>query len=100
MGAIMLKVSYRILDPKQDEPLISQFHTVDALIFFPGPPTTKTGPAGTAIDIPIHHRVAAYVRSHFDTVEVRVPDGPRPRIPVYAPDRTAAEQARRNCDLN
>jgi hypothetical protein len=44
MGAIMLKVSYRILDPKQDEPLISQFHTVDALIFFPGPPTTKTGP--------------------------------------------------------
>lgn len=42
------------------------------------PSTTKIGPAGTAIDIPIHHRVAAYVRSHFDSVEVRVPDGPRP----------------------
>ena len=42
------------------------------------PSTTKVGAAGTAIDIPIHHRVAAYVRSHFDTVEVRVADGPRP----------------------
>jgi hypothetical protein len=42
------------------------------------PSTTKIGPAGSAIDIPIHHRVAAYVRSHFDSLEVRVPDGPRP----------------------
>jgi hypothetical protein len=42
------------------------------------PSTTKIGPAGSSIDIPIHHRVAAYVRSHFDSVEVRVPDGPRP----------------------
>jgi hypothetical protein len=42
------------------------------------PSTTKIGPAGTTIDIPIHHRVAAYVRSHFDTLEVRVADAPRP----------------------
>jgi len=42
------------------------------------PSTTKIGPAGTVIDIPIHHRVAAYVRSHFDTLEVRVADAPRP----------------------
>jgi len=42
------------------------------------PSTTKIGPAGTAIDIPIHHRVAAYVRSHFDSLEVRVADAPRP----------------------
>jgi hypothetical protein len=41
------------------------------------PSTTKIGAAGAAIDIPVHHRVAAYVRSHFDTLEVRVPDGPR-----------------------
>jgi hypothetical protein len=40
MGAIMLKVSYRILDPKNAN-LISQFHTSDALIYFPGPPATK-----------------------------------------------------------
>ena len=42
------------------------------------PSTSKIGPAGTAIDIPLHHRVAAYVRSHFDTLEVRVADAPRP----------------------
>jgi hypothetical protein len=42
------------------------------------PSTTKIGPAGTAIDVPVHHRVAAYVRSHFDSLEVRVADSPRP----------------------
>ena len=42
------------------------------------PSTTKIGAAGSAIDIPIHHRVAAYVRSHFDSLEVRIPDSPRP----------------------
>ena len=42
------------------------------------PSTTKIGAAGSAIDIPIHHRVAAYVRSHFDSLEVRVADSPRP----------------------
>jgi len=41
------------------------------------PSTTKVGAAGASIDIPIHHRQAAYVRSHFDSVEVRIPDGPR-----------------------
>ena len=41
------------------------------------PSTTKIGAAGTSIDIPIHHRVAAYVRSHFDSLEVRVADAPR-----------------------
>jgi hypothetical protein len=42
------------------------------------PSTTKIGAAGSAIDVPIHHRVAAYVRSHFDSLEVRVADAPRP----------------------
>ncbi|MEO8837033.1 MAG: amino acid synthesis family protein [Caldimonas sp.] len=42
------------------------------------PSTTRIGTAGTSIDVPIHHRVAAYVRSHFDTIEVRVADAPRP----------------------
>lgn len=42
------------------------------------PSTTKVGPAGAAIDIPIHHINAAYVRSHFDSMEVRVPDAPKP----------------------
>ena len=42
------------------------------------PSTTKVGPAGTSIDIPLHHRVAAYVRSHFDGVTVAIGDAPRP----------------------
>lgn len=41
------------------------------------PSTIKVAPAGTLIDIPLHHRTAAYVRSHFDSVEMRVPDAPR-----------------------
>jgi hypothetical protein len=44
MGAIMLKVSYRILDPVKNKDLIPQFHTADALIYFPGgKETTGTG---------------------------------------------------------
>lgn len=41
------------------------------------PSAAKVAAMGTAIDIPIHHRNAAYVRSHFDAVTVSVPDGPR-----------------------
>lgn len=41
------------------------------------PSTTKVGTLGTRLDIPIHHKDAAYVRSHFDAMEVGVPDGPR-----------------------
>lgn len=47
------------------------------------PSTIKVAPAGTVIDVPIHHRTAAYVRSHFDSVEVRVPDAPRPNELVF-----------------
>jgi hypothetical protein len=41
------------------------------------PSSKKIGVAGTAIDIPVHHINAAYVRSHFDAMEVRVQDAPR-----------------------
>ncbi len=36
MGAVMVKVSWRILDPARDD--LSKFHTADALVYFPGPP--------------------------------------------------------------
>lgn len=52
MGAVMLKVSWRILDPVKDASLMSKFHTADALIYFPGPLSngggTRTGPACVA----------------------------------------------------
>ena len=37
------------------------------------------GGPGTAIDVPLGHKDAAYVRSHFDAMEVRVADAPRER---------------------
>ena len=39
---------------------------------------SKTGTAGTAIDIPLAHKDELYIRSHYDAVSVSVPDGPRP----------------------
>jgi hypothetical protein len=40
------------------------------------PSAMKTGPMGARIDIPLGHVNAAYVRSHFDAIEVGFPDGP------------------------
>ena len=41
------------------------------------PSSMKQGGVGTRIDVPLGHINAAYVRSHFDGMEVGVPDGPR-----------------------
>lgn len=40
--------------------------------------TGKRGGPGTPIDIPLAHKDALYVRSHYDTVTVAFPDGPNP----------------------
>ena len=32
---------------------------------------------GAAVDVPLGHKDAAYVRSHFDGMTVAVPDAPR-----------------------
>lgn len=47
------------------------------------PSAIKVAAAGGAIDVPLHHRTAAYVRSHFDAIEMRVPDSPRPDEIVF-----------------
>jgi hypothetical protein len=41
------------------------------------PSTKKVGPVGARLDIPVTHINASYVRSHFDAMEVGVPDAPR-----------------------
>jgi Amino acid synthesis len=41
------------------------------------PSTKKIGAIGTSLDVPLTHINASYVRSHFDSIEVRVPDAPR-----------------------
>ncbi len=41
------------------------------------PSTKKVGGPGTRLDVPITHINASYVRSHFDAMEVGIPDAPR-----------------------
>jgi len=41
------------------------------------PSAKKVGGPGTRLDVPITHINASYVRSHFDAIEVGLPDGPR-----------------------
>ena len=41
------------------------------------PSTKKVGGPGTRLDVPITHINASYVRSHFDAMEIGIPDGPR-----------------------
>ncbi|MDB5931930.1 MAG: hypothetical protein JWR60_3637 [Polaromonas sp.] len=47
------------------------------------PSTKKVGAPGTALDVPMTHVNAAYVRSHFDAIEVRVPGAPLPDEIVF-----------------
>ena len=48
------------------------------------PSTKKVGGPGTRLDVPVTHINASYVRSHFDAIEVGVPDGPRANEIVLA----------------
>jgi hypothetical protein len=41
------------------------------------PSMTKVGPMGAVLDVPLHHKDACYVRSHFDGITVAVADAPR-----------------------
>jgi hypothetical protein len=47
------------------------------------PSTKKVGGAGTRLDVPLAHVNAAYVRSHFGTLEVGLPDAPKADEIVY-----------------
>ena len=62
-----------ILHPKLGAPLRVAVEKGAALV----PSAKKMGTLGTAIDVPLGHKDAAFVRSHFDAIEARVPDAPR-----------------------
>jgi hypothetical protein len=47
------------------------------------PSATKVAGIGARIDVPLHHSNAAYVRSHFDAIEVGVSDAPRASEMVF-----------------
>jgi hypothetical protein len=62
-----------VLHPKLGAPVRKVLGTGAALI----PSSKKRGGPGVALDIPLGHKDAAFVRSHFDGMEVRVADAPR-----------------------
>jgi hypothetical protein len=69
-----------ILHPKLGAPLRRAVEKGAALV----PSAKKLGGLGTAIDVPLGHKDAAFVRSHFDAIEARVPDAPRANEIVVA----------------
>ena len=62
-----------ILHPKLGAPVRKVLGKGAALI----PSSKKRGGLGVGLDIPLGHKDAAFVRSHFDGMEVRIPDAPR-----------------------
>jgi len=69
-----------ILHPKLGAPLRKAVEKGAALV----PSAKKLGAVGCAIDVPLGHKDAAYVRSHFDAIEARVADAPRANEIVVA----------------
>ena len=69
-----------ILHPKLGAPLRAAVEKGAALV----PSSKKRGGPGQPLDIPLGHKDAAYVRSHFDGMEVRINDAPRANEIVIA----------------
>lgn len=69
-----------ILHPKLGAPLRKAVQKGAALV----PSSKKMGGIGAAIDVPLGHKDAAFVRSHFDAIEARVSDAPRANEIVVA----------------
>jgi len=62
-----------LLHPKMGAPLRIEVEKGAALV----PSSKKMGSPGQVLDVPLGHKDAAYVRSHFDGIEVRLNDAPR-----------------------
>jgi len=69
-----------ILHPKLGTPVRRVLGKGAALI----PSSKKRGGLGVVLDIPLGHKDAAFVRSHFDGMEVRIADAPRANEIVVA----------------
>lgn len=68
-----LEQLHAILHPKLGKPLRDQVGGGKAII----PSAGKRGTAGTSIDVPLHYKDAAFVRSHYDAMEIQITDAPR-----------------------
>ena len=62
-----------LLHPKLGTPIRANVGGGKAIL----PSTKKVGGPGTAIDVSLGFKNAAYVRTHFDAMEVRIADAPR-----------------------
>lgn len=62
-----------LLHPRMGAPLRQAVEKGAALV----PSSKKRGGPGQDLDVPLGHKDAAYVRSHFDGVEARLNDAPR-----------------------
>ncbi len=62
-----------VLHPKLGKPFREALGRGLALI----PSVKKVGPAGCSIDVPLNHKDAAFIRSHFDGLSVSLADAPR-----------------------
>ena len=69
-----------LLYPKLGAPLRSVIGGGKALV----PSSKAIGRAGEILDVPLGHKDAAYVRSHFDGMRLRISDAPRPGEIVVA----------------
>ena len=69
-----------VLHPKLGTPVRRVLGKGAALI----PSSKKRGGLGVVLDIPLGHKDAAFVRSHFDGMEVRINDAPRANEIVVA----------------
>ncbi len=69
-----------LLHPKLGAPFRKVLGKGAALI----PSSKKRGGPGVALDIPLGHKDAAFVRSHFDGMEIRISDAPRANEIVVA----------------
>ena len=69
-----------LLHPKMGATLRQAVSRGAALV----PSAKKMGGLGAAIDVPLGHKDAAFVRSHFDAIEARVSDAPRANEIVVA----------------
>lgn len=61
-----------LLHPKMGAPVRAALGGGAALI----PSAKKRAGMGAVIDVPLGHKDAAYVRSHFDAIEARITDAP------------------------
>lgn len=68
-----LEHSSAILHPALGKPMRDQIGGGKSII----PSNEKVGGVGTSLDISLHFKDAAFVRTHYGSFEVRIPDAPK-----------------------